>query len=45
MKDIYHNTVKFALQKDAWKIPHDPFPLQIGEKRLLEDLDVETETY
>ncbi|MFM6816695.1 MAG: element excision factor XisH family protein, partial [Dolichospermum sp.] len=28
-RDIYHNTVKIALQKDGWTITHDPFPLQI----------------
>ncbi|MBN3871986.1 MAG: XisH family protein [Nostoc sp. JL33] len=40
-KDIYHNTVKFALQKDGWTITHDPFPLQIGKKRLSADLGAE----
>ncbi len=33
-RDIYHNTVKLALQKAGWIITHDPFPLQIGNKRL-----------
>lgn len=37
-KDIYHDTVKRALQKDGWTITHDPFPLQIGKKRLSADL-------
>lgn len=40
-KDIYHNTVKTALQKDGWIITHDPFPLQIGKKRLSADLGAE----
>jgi XisH protein len=40
-KDIYHNTVKTALQKDGWVITHDPFPLQIGKKRLSADLGAE----
>ncbi|MBO3457364.1 fdxN element excision controlling factor protein [Aetokthonos hydrillicola Thurmond2011] len=40
-KDIYHNTVKCALQKDGWTITHDPFPLQIGKKRLSADLGAE----
>jgi hypothetical protein len=40
-KDIYHNTVKLALQKDGWIITHDPFPLQIGKKRLSADLGAE----
>lgn len=40
-KDIYHDTVKRALQKDGWTITHDPFPLQIGKKRLAADLGAE----
>ncbi|MEG4014486.1 MULTISPECIES: element excision factor XisH family protein [unclassified Microcoleus] len=40
-KDIYHNTVKRALQKDGWTITHDPFPMQIGRKRLSADLGAE----
>ncbi len=40
-RDIYHNTVKIALQKDGWTITHDPFPLQIGNKRLSVDLGAE----
>lgn len=37
-RDIYHDTVKRALQKDGWTITHDPFPLRIGNKRLSADL-------
>ena len=40
-KDIHHNTVKKALEKDGWTITHDPFPLQIGKKRLSADLGAE----
>jgi hypothetical protein len=40
-RDIYHDTVKIALQKDGWRITHDPFPLQIGTKRLSADLGAE----
>lgn len=40
-KDIYHDTVKRALQKNGWTITHDPFPLQIGKKRLSADLGAE----
>lgn len=40
-KDIYHNTVKRALEKDSWIITHDPFPLEIGEKTLFADLGAE----
>jgi hypothetical protein len=37
-KDIYHNTMKTALEKDGWKITHDPFKLKIGTKDLYIDL-------
>jgi hypothetical protein len=40
-KDLFHNTVKHALQKEGWTITHDPFPLQIGKKRLSADLGAE----
>jgi hypothetical protein len=40
-KDIHHDTVKLALQKDGWTVTHDPFPLQIGKKRLSADLGAE----
>jgi hypothetical protein len=29
-KDLFHNTVKTALQKDGWKITHDPYQLRYG---------------
>jgi Holliday junction resolvase-like predicted endonuclease len=29
-KDIFHDTVKLALQKDGWKITHDPYRLRYG---------------
>ena len=40
-RDIYHDAVKRALQKDGWTITHDPFPLKIGKKRLAADLGAE----
>jgi hypothetical protein len=40
-KDIFHDTVKRALQKDGWTITHDPFPMQIGRKCLSADLGAE----
>jgi hypothetical protein len=27
-KDIYHNQVKMALQKDGWLITHDPYNIR-----------------
>ena len=40
-KDIYHDTVKHALQKDGWTITHDPYLLRLGGKRLEIDLGAE----
>lgn len=28
-KDVYHEIVKRALEKDGWLITHDPFTLKI----------------
>ena len=40
-KDIYHDVVKRALQKDGWTITHDPYLLRLGGKRLEIDLGAE----
>lgn len=40
-RDIYHDTVKRALQKDGWTITHDPFTLRHGRKRVYADLGAE----
>ncbi len=37
-KDIFHNTVKIALQKDGWKITHDPYQLRYGVADVYIDL-------
>ena len=37
-KDIFHNTVKNALQKDGWKITHDPYQLRYGVADVYIDL-------
>ncbi len=29
-KDIFHDIVKTALQKDGWTITHDPYRLRYG---------------
>ncbi|GAX38071.1 fdxN element excision controlling factor protein [Nodularia sp. NIES-3585] len=31
-KDIFHNTVKVALEKDGWQITHDPLSFQLSEQ-------------
>jgi hypothetical protein len=40
-KDIYHDEVKNALQKDGWTITHDPLFLHFDESRLYIDLGAE----
>ena len=40
-KDIYHNTVRTALDKDGWTITNDPLPLKIGKRTLNVDLGAE----
>lgn len=40
-KDLFHNTVKTALQKDGWLITHDPYPLQYGAAEIYVDLAAE----
>lgn len=40
-KDIFHNTVKVALQKDGWTITHDPYRLRYGVADVYIDLAAE----
>lgn len=40
-RDLYHEQVKHALIKDGWTITHDPFALEIGDRRLEADLAAE----
>ena len=37
-KDIYHNAVRTALEKDGWIITDDPFKLKWGLRELFVDL-------
>ncbi|MGF1676235.1 MAG: element excision factor XisH family protein [Rivularia sp. (in: cyanobacteria)] len=37
-KDVYHNIVRTALEKDGWVITDDPFKLKCGTKDLYVDL-------
>lgn len=37
-KDLYHDTVKTALEKDGWTITKDPLTLTIGTRPALVDL-------
>ncbi|WP_413773910.1 element excision factor XisH family protein [Nostoc sp. MG11] len=29
-KDVFHEVVKKALQKDGWQITHDPLSISVG---------------
>ncbi len=40
-KDIYHNTVRTALEKDGWTRTNDPLTLKIGKRTLNVDLGAE----
>ena len=37
-KDIYHNNVRAALEKDGWIITDDPLTLQFGSRGVFVDL-------
>lgn len=40
-KDIYHDTVRTALEKDNWIITDDPLTLKVGRRDLFLDLGAE----
>ncbi len=40
-KDIYHDTVRTALEKENWVITNDPLTLKVGRRRALVDLGAE----
>lgn len=40
-RDIFHNAVKAALQKEGWTITHDPLPMPYGGIDLYIDLGAE----
>jgi hypothetical protein len=40
-KDFFHETVKRALEKDGWRITHDPFVIEFEGLRLMADLGAE----
>ena len=40
-RDLYHDAVKRALQKDGWKITHDPLKLKMGRRDRYVDLGAE----
>ncbi len=40
-KDAYHDIVKRALEKNGWRITHDPLVLEFEDLRVLADLGAE----
>jgi XisH protein len=40
-KDLYHGTVRIALEKDGWTITRDPLTLRIGKRDVFVDLGAE----
>jgi predicted RecB family endonuclease len=40
-KDIFHEVVKRALQKDGWQITHDPLSISVGGVNMSIDLGAE----
>lgn len=40
-KDIYHDCVKIALEKEGWLITHDPLNLTVDDTPLFADLGAE----
>lgn len=40
-KDIYHSTVRIALEKDGWTITDDPLTLRVGGRSAFIDLGAE----
>lgn len=40
-KDKYHQQVREALEKDGWKITHDPYKIMLGRRKGYIDLGAE----
>lgn len=40
-KDLYHDQVKVALQKEGWLITHDPYEIRVGGVEMYIDLAAE----
>ena len=40
-KDLYHDTVRIALEKEGWIITHDPYFVRLGKRRGFIDLGAE----
>jgi hypothetical protein len=42
-KDIFHDTVKLALEKDGWVITHDPYTINVPDFKPKQDIDLGAE--
>ena len=42
-KDIFHDAVKAALEKEGWLITHDPYTINIPEFRPRQEIDLGAE--
>lgn len=40
-KDVFHDVVRRALEKDGWTIAHDPYRLEFGRIKVYADLGAE----
>jgi XisH protein len=40
-KDLFHQAVRQALEKESWTITHDPLPITVGSLKLQVDLGAE----
>jgi hypothetical protein len=40
-RDLFHNAVRNALQKEGWNITHDPLTIKFGKDKLSIDLGAE----
>ncbi|MBD2518264.1 hypothetical protein H6G93_25475 [Nostoc sp. FACHB-973] len=40
-KDLFHNVVRYALEKEGWTITHDPLHLRVGKIDMYIDLGAE----
>jgi hypothetical protein len=40
-RDLYHDSVRSALEKDGWTITHDPFTMEFGKTNVFVDLAAE----
>lgn len=40
-RDTHHDIVRIALEKEAWKVTHDPYPVSVGRIGFEIDLGAE----